>query len=359
MPKDLLYRPELGYKKDYYTEGNINNINSENNTNSNIEESSVSKEEIIDQLLIDINNQISFLPNQLIDIYLPPYIGMKYEYESIKKDYNDNDTDSFPSDDKEENVIDKEVIDKEVIDKDKYPIKDNDKNNDNDKDNDTETGIIVETPNNDDFDQNDIPDDLFDRIDDFYINVEDPISNPAQIIKDSYYVNFLDIYEDYLNKIKVMLTNYIFTTMQTVKQGLKDTSEFLDYATTDLKDKNLSHLTDYIIKSDITIGQVLRLHKKMFNVDETILHIKKIRISKEQALRYNSISEMKQETYLDVDSNILLKESIRVAEKKYEENFYALYKYLNSSVILLDESLKTIIKQDKAKVIINMNEKRD
>lgn len=322
MSKDLLYRPELGYKKDYYTEGNLYD-ETKDQLDSDDEGQSLGKEEIIDELLNEITDQLKFLPDQIVNIYFPPYIGMKYEYEKLKNEYKDSDSNE------------------EDDDKDKKP-------NPPDYDNDDS-----------DVDLGDVPDDLFDRVDDVYIDIIDPVSDPAKIIKDSYYVNFLDIYEDYLNKVKIALTNYIFTTIQTVSQGLKDTSELIDYATIDLNNKNLSHLSDYIIKSDIIVGQTLRLHRKMFNVDETILHIKNIRLSKEQAIRYNSIPEMKQETYLDVDSNVLLKESIRVAEKKYEENFYALYKYLNSSVILLDESLKTIIKQDKAKIIINKNEERD
>lgn len=321
MSKDLLYKPELGYKKDYYTEGNLYD-ETKDQLDSDDEGQSLGKEEIIDELLNGITDQLKFLPDQIVNIYFPPYIGMKYEYEKLKNEYKDSDSNEEDDDNKKPNP----------------PDYDND-------DSDVDLG--------------DVPDDLFDRVDDVYIDIIDPVSDPAKIIKDSYYVNFLDIYEDYLNKVKIALTNYIFTTIQTVSQGLKDTSELIDYATIDLNNKNLSHLSDYIIKSDIIVGQTLRLHRKMFNVDETILHIKNIRLSKEQAIRYNSIPEMKQETYLDVDSNVLLKESIRVAEKKYEENFYALYKYLNSSVILLDESLKTIIKQDKAKIIINKNEERD
>lgn len=321
MSKDLLYKPELGYKKDYYTEGNLYD-ETKDQLDSDDEGQSLGKEEIIDELLNGITDQLKFLPDQIVNIYFPPYIGMKYEYEKLKNEYKDSDFNEEDDDNKKPNP----------------PDYDND-------DSDVDLG--------------DVPDDLFDRVDDVYIDIIDPVSDPAKIIKDSYYVNFLDIYEDYLNKVKIALTNYIFTTIQTVSQGLKDTSELIDYATIDLNNKNLSHLSDYIVKSDIIVGQTLRLHRKMFNVDETILHIKNIRLSKEQAIRYNSIPEMKQETYLDVDSNVLLKESIRVAEKKYEENFYALYKYLNSSVILLDESLKTIIKQDKAKIIINKNEERD
>lgn len=323
MAKDLLYKPELGYKQDYYTEGTLYD-ETKDQLDSDDEGQSLGKEELIDQLLNEIDNQIKFLPDQILNIYFPPYLGMKYEYINLKNEYKDS---SSNNEDDDSNNSNSNYPD--------YTIDDTDNSND------------------------DLFDDLFDRADDVYIDIKDPISDPVQIIKDSYYVNFLDVYQDYLDKVKIAITNYIFTTIQTVSQGIKDNSEILDYSTKDLNNKNLSHLSDYIIKSDIIIGQTMRLHKKMFDVDETILHIKNIRLSKEQALRYNAIPEMKQNIYLDVDSNILLKESIRVAEKKYEENFYSLYKYLNSSVILLDESLKTIIRQDKAKVIINKNEERD
>lgn len=323
MAKDLLYRPELGYKKDYYTEGQIYD-DANQDDGSYGEESSISKQDLVDGLIGELEGKFNFLPDPLINAYLSPYIGMKHEYENIKNGLE------------EDNKKDPDQVDpdpKDPADPPPFEVE-------------PDPGI-------------DPDDDLFDREDDIYIDIVDPKSDPAEIIKDSYYVNFLDIYEDYLNKMNVAISNYIYTTIKTVSQSLKDTSEEVSYATIDLENFNLSHLADYIVKSDITIGQVIRLHEKMFDIDETILHIKNIRISKEQAIRYNKIEEMEETDYLDVDSNVLLKESRRVAEKKYEENFYGLYKYLNSSVILLDESLKTITKQDKAKIIINNNEERD
>lgn len=320
MAKDLLYRPNLGYDKDYYTEGKIPNqdINSEQS-----EIGTITKEEIIKNLINDIENKIKFLPDEIKKIYFPPYYGVKDEYDRVSDEYKEEDN-------KEE--------DDTNIDSDKddpyWEIEDND-NNDND----------LYPP-------------LFDREDDLYIDIYDPLSDPVKIIKDNYYVNFIDIYEDYLNKINVSVTNYIMSTFDTVSHN-KVNGQILDYSTKEIKNSELYHLSDFLIKSDISLSQVLRLHKKLFQIDEIILHVRGIRVSKEQMIRYNTIEEMEQKESLDSTNNIILKESRRVSEKKYEENLYSLYKYLNSSVILLDESLKTITKQNKAIVIINNKEERE
>ena len=75
-------------------------------------------------------------------------------------------------------------------------------------------------------------------------------------------------------------------------------------------------------------------------------------------LRYYSIEEVPQNTELDITSNVILKESQRVAKKKYMNSLYSLYKYLNSSVILMNESLKSLDKQNKAMIQINLKDKK-
>ena len=127
--------------------------------------------------------------------------------------------------------------------------------------------------------------------------------------------------------------------------------------TKNLEDENLSHVTDYLTKSKISLRQQLKLYCKMFDMDETIFHIRSVKVAKEQKKRYNKNTRIKDENALTKSANDLLRESIMVAEKKYEENFYGLYKYLNSSVILFNECTNTTIKQKQALVLINNKER--
>lgn len=316
--KDLLYRPNLEYDKNYYTEGKI-----EKDRNEHIEVSQVTntKEDTIKLIINDIDNKFNFIPEDIINTYFPPFFGMKDEFDRIDKEYNtseDKEETSKPETSKPDNPG------WEIVDPDKG--------------------------------EEDFPS-LFDRADDVYIDITDPFSDPAKVIKESYYIDFVDIYEDYLNKVSVSLSNYVMTTYSSLMtQGLND--DIINYASKDIKNKKLLHLSDYITKSSISIDQMMRLHTKLFQIDEIIFHIRSIRISNDQRIRYNEIEELNQFNSLDQTSNIILKESRRVSEKKYEESLYGLYKYLNSSVILLDESLKTITKQNKAILIINEKEER-
>lgn len=325
MAKDLLYRPSLKYDKNYYTEGNIKDTS----TTENISDTNVfEKKEVIDNLIAKTESKFKFLSDEIKKTYLPPFAVMKDEYKKIEEEYIDNDT------------IYTDPINHDPTDPD--PIK----------------TISIVAPDIEDYPDKDISS-IFDREDDIYVDITDPMSNPVEIIKRTYYVNFLDIYEDYLLKMDASLTKYIMSTMQALSL-ITTKRKLSDYSTTNLKNKDLLHLSDFLIKSDVNLSQTMRLHKKLFNLDEIILHIRSIRITKEQMIRYNNIPEQTQVNFLDVDSNIILKESIRVSEKKYENNLYSLYKHLNSSVILLDESLKTLTKQNKAMIIIsNKNEKEN
>lgn len=323
MSKNLLYRPTLGYDKNYYTEGQLYDQTKDNDELDNIVlEDDIDKESIIQGLMNDLESKIPYLPNEIFNTYFPPYIGMKEEYNKIIEENKNEDKDDDDDDGKNPNPT--------------YPP------------------IIQEDEDDDDGDGPS----MFDRIDDVRFDNDEIIESRADIIKKNYFTDFLDIHEDYLNKITIVIQNYIMTLLQSVADNNFDLNE-PEYSTKNLKNKNLAHLTDFLIKSNITNGQTIRLHKKLFDIDETIIHLKSIRISKEQAVRYNAIEKLEASSMLDKDSNVLLQESKRVAEKKYEENFYSLYKYLNSSVILLDESLKTLARQGKAKIIINNNEERE
>lgn len=316
--KDILYNPKLGYEKKYYTEGQIENKNNTTDRNNDIQ---ISKENNINNKINRLIDEFQFLPDSIINTYLAPFIVMRDEYNRIKGLESKNKNVTPPEKEKKPGGV--------------PPIEIED-------DNDNKPN-----PN--------IPS-LFDRKGDVYIETSDPWAEPVKIIKNSYIINFIDIYEDYLNKLDKAVSNYINNILQALSIS-NAKGQMVSYSTKDIKNSNLYHLSDYITKSNIGLNQNLRLHKKIFQLDETILHIKKIRVSMAQLVRYNEEDEIQQNDFLDVDSNVLLKESRRVAERKYENNLFNLYKYLNSSVILIDGSLKTITKQNKSMMTIEKYEK--
>lgn len=302
------YKPDLDYDKKYDTDGIFSDLNKNNeNDENNIKKDKI---KVISNLQDRFDKLITIIPNYVIDIYIPPYLGMQDEFDRIT------------------GTDDKGVTDPDIID----PDKDDDK---------VLPPFIVEEEDNKD---DDFVPDIFDLGDTEIIKINKGKTDWHKVISEGYKIDFLDIYEDYLTKIIIACENYVYDLFNLVDVN-KMTIINDDFKTDDLKNQNLKHLVDYNHKSNVNLNLNLRLHKKMYSIDETIVHIRSIRLSKEFATRYNVSKPLKKLSNLEIRSNDLLEESRIVAEKKYEENFYNLYKYLNSSVILLGGSLNILKKQ--------------
>lgn len=320
MAKDLLYRPDLSYDKSYYTEGDIYNFNEDQNINSQDHtDHLLNRFENINDLLQEIISKLPAIPTDLLDVFLPPFITVN----DVLKDFinNPNKIPTIPDINDEIKVT---------------PI----------------PGITVDIS---DPESTEIPDDPFGIEDDIYIDIKVQEIPEEDVIEREYVLDLIDILEDYIIKYNNILDKYIANIMTSLY--LSDFNGLKVIATKDLKNEDLSHITDYLTKSKISLRQQLKLYSKMFNMDETIFHIRSVKVVNEQRKRYRTNKKLKDENALTKSANDLLRESILVAEKKYEENFYGLYKYLNSSVILFNECINTTIKQKQALVLINNQER--
>jgi hypothetical protein len=304
MSKDILYTPDLSYKKDYYTDGVFKQQN-ENNELAINDRTLLTKISSINSLQQEVNNNLKLIPNQIKNTYLSPYVVLRKEIDNIIINYEPEENNNM------------------IIDE--------------------------------------VPSDFFSKDTDIYIDIKDPYAEKSNIIQEQYKIDFLDVYKDYLEKLNINVQNYIYSSLSAINisRTLSDLPDLNDYSTKALNNKDLYHLSDYLIKSNIRLEQMLRLHEKLFDIDSAILHVRGIKIAEKSIERYYNIERQKEDNELGMTSNILLEESKRIADKKYKENFLALYKYLNSSVILMNESLQTLLKENKSAMAINIYEVRE
>lgn len=320
MAKDLLYRPDLSYDKNYYTEGNIYDFNEEQNINSQDSTDNLyDRLDNINDMLQEIISKLPVIPTDLLDVFLPSFIIVN----DVLKDFIDNPDKKLPTPSDDNNI---EIIPRP---------------------------IIIGDPS--DPELIDVPEDPFGIEEDVYINIENTEIPEVDIIEREYVLDLIDVLQDYIIKYNNVLDKYIANVMTSL--SLSDFSSLKVIATKNLKNDDLSHVTDYLTKSKIALRQKLKLYSKMFDMDETIFHIRSVKVVNEQRKRYRTNKKIKDENALTKSANDLLRESILVAEKKYEENFYGLYKYLNSSVILFNECTNVVIKQKQALVLINNQER--
>ena len=325
MAEDMLYKPNLTYSKNYYTEGNLyDNSSNFDDSSSSITNKPADKIDRLEELRNEILNKLPMMPEDIVDAFLPPF----YIINGIVQDLQNN-KDNLPT------LPDKEESEVVVI-----------PGSDDDSDNDNESNLGK------------VPDNPFDiEKEDGFINIKIE-EVPKDIELEVEYISELtDIIKDYLEKYNAVYDNDINGALSFY--SLSNHKDIKNIETKDLiKNTNLSHVSDFVTKSNILVEQKVRLANKMFDLDETIFHIRATKVANELRKRYYSNEKMEDKDILTKGANDLLKESRIISQKKYEENFYALYKYLNSSVIIFNECIGAVVKQRRALITLN-NEERE
>ena len=323
MAEDMLYKPNLTYSKNYYTEGNLyDNSSNFDDSSSSITNKPADKIDRLEELRNEILNKLPMMPEDIVDAFLPPF----YIINGIVQDLQNN-KDNLPT------LPDKEESEVVVI-----------PGSDDDSDNESNLGKV--------------PDNPFDiEKEDGFINIKIE-EVPKDIELEVEYISDLtDIIKDYLEKYNAVYDTYINGALSFY--SLSNHKDIKNIETKDLtKNTNLSHISDFVTKSNISVKQKVRLANKMFDLDETIFHIRATKVANELRKRYYSNEKLEDKNILTKGANDLLKESRIISQKKYEENFYALYKYLNSSVIIFNECIGAVVKQKRALITLN-NEERE
>lgn len=323
MAKDLLYQPSLGYKKTYYTEGDLLDIASIEEESSSLDTSNPleDKIDIITDTMNKIDNMLPVIPESFINVFLPPYLITKDVINKIESDILPN-VQINPIPEREEPKWNTQV--------------------DN---------------NSTSIESGDVSSDPFGTLPDPVITPNDitVTLDPIKEQENKYIEDLEDIVIDYTKSLCNALESYFQSVLTYHSQS--EVTGLSNITTKKLTNKKISHVSDYLTKSSITLNQKMKLYNKMYTIDQSIYHYRAIKISNEQIKRYKGNKKVKNKNTVSKIGNAILKESIMVAEKKYKENFYSLYKYLNSSVILLDECMNVAAKQMSALILLN-NEER-
>lgn len=314
----ILYRPKLGIQKNYNTDGQIQPIRDYQEVV--IEEGKV-------EHLIDVANQIlalkdisSQLPSELQPIVKTMINTLEFIFIQIDPDYIPGEIGEDGSTTEEDADISitapEDDADEEMPEEDKWLYSD------------VVPNVVIKT----------IPQDKI------------------KLINKVYCGTLLEITKDYISVFKNTTTQYFMDIAMLMKEHKKSGISFAEkrytYKTTDIKNANLHHISDFIVKSQIIRNQKQRLMNKLISEEESLNKITACELARELSIRYEKEQLKENKTYKDLFNNMSLKESRLQYEQKMDNNLYELYKYLNSSVILLDECLRLYIREAQAKSIL-------
>lgn len=305
---DIMYRPELDYDKSYDTIGFIDEY--EENTED------ISSPAVIDELkdkINGVNALIQLLPSDIQEIAKKPLEALQHVIGDI-----DTDPEKLPS---IEEIITYNPIKENVLD-----------------------DSIPNSPFRDEEDP---------------INIEISTNNKTDIIKKEYEYDLVSIIDDYIDKLDKALNDYLQNMLTLITGESTDLfSKLLNKynINTSTISTNYKHLSDLIIRSQISRNMKAKMYNKLFNIDKTITHIRMCKVGVQQRLRYYEASYSTKKSLDDTVGNKFLEASRKQYDQKYNENFINLYKYLNSSVMVLTECMNQFINEAHAKIILHKKE---
>ncbi|MED1125319.1 C40 family peptidase [Bacillus atrophaeus] len=321
--KDLFYRPDLKPKRDYMSDAELEALEEElpdEPTDGGDEDPSFDPLEDLKKKIDEIISVIDILPDDIEEAMLPSLRRIRRNIYDIKP----------PS---------------------KWPGSGGDSDNVPPRD-----GLEVRPPS--DTDGGDggrrIPS-ILPKNEAIPVIVKPPA--PLRVVmEDTFQIDKTEIYRDFVHKFRLVLEKYMRELLYVADRGgFPNYSDlFYNYhvPARELPD-DYKHIGDGIIRNQIQRGQKAKFFKKMYNIDQTIYHLRANKSAHELRLRYYESKYQKSKTYLETQGNDLLRGSRIQYDQKYQQNMYNFYKYLNSAVILVDEVLQTFMTEAKGKAILN------
>lgn len=329
MPYKISYRPKLDYTKNYDTNGNIADVEKKITEEPVAINPNSSKLKDISTSFSNISYAIEMLPQDLSEAISTPIAGAKYIFDSITT----NDYDPTFNDEDAIGIYD--------IPEETKPTTNTSDTTTTDTES-SETSTTINVP------------DQFSIITDIIYNTKIP--NPTDKFSNAYAVDIVDIINDYTLKVETSISDYAVKISHILKECPKATVKTLNSTyskkTDTISDPGLWHVSDALIKSQILKDQKIRAYKKLFNIRKTVFNLKACKLASEMQKRYAETRYKEQSSLIALNSNLLLDESRLTYDKKYKENLKNLYKYLNSSVILINECLQMQVKEAQSKAML-------
>ena len=298
--KLLSYNPSISYEKDFYSE-----------------KEKFIKEISIDENTIKDNDKLGNFDNVVNEINIS-VIGLNDDIKDLIAGVLDPIIDFI--EDNKDYLEDIEFEDKE--------------------DNDQEDS----TPEYDDTPEDDV---IFIPI----VNIIDNDEDKKDSIKKTYKDNLIDLFDNFFIKFKSVLDNYWINTGALLIGKPSDYKKFImsDIPQSFTVEREKQHMLDLAMRSQIHRKSKASFAAKICPVDETLVHLRSLKMVTDLMIRYLDSDIEDRTTEYGSSSKTMLDACIVNYNNKYNYTYKNTYKYLNSSVELIDEVLQLMIQEGKTK----------
>ena len=187
--------------------------------------------------------------------------------------------------------------------------------------------------------------------------------HPKDIIDKEFIKNVADLYSYYSNRLKDILFHYHSEVITAIFAKKRDADGNLSNKTvndvnfifssirdnSNQVDEDSKHLFDAGISMNERAALKLNFISNAFPVEQTLYHLKNFKAVYLLRKRYAEIDDVDGSNKIDSMSNNILKGMKLSYDQKYDVAYMNLYKYLNSSLDILEDALNTDLAGIRAK----------
>lgn len=180
-------------------------------------------------------------------------------------------------------------------------------------------------------------------------------NNVQKAIENSYIKNVTDLLHIYLEELDGTLSRFWFNSLTQYYNNMNNDSHVMEKDLTMKRSEiknGYNHMVEFCRKNEISKHVKSDFSLKLFNYRETITHLKGFKVAYEFKQRYSQSEFKSNGDKTDSFSDNILEGMMNSADMKYDKAFERAYKYLLSSVDVLDDVLKSFMQEIKSKDIM-------
>ena len=194
-------------------------------------------------------------------------------------------------------------------------------------------------------------DDLFRPATDRRIEYE--VIDEVEKMKMEYTKNLAEVIHHYTSNLKDLILEFFMNKISALSSATDE--QDISFIINEITENNCStsdqlrHLMDSALRNEVISTNKLHFSLNTFSLESTLYHLKNFNAVQELRLRYAEIEKLEDNEMVDSTSNNILNGVRDMYDKKYDLAYNNLYKYLNGSLNILKDCLRTMEASTKSR----------
>lgn len=183
--------------------------------------------------------------------------------------------------------------------------------------------------------------------------IEYEVIDEVEKMKMEYIKNLAEVIHHYTSNLKDLILEFFMNKMSALCSATD--AQDISFIVNEITENNCStsdqlrHLMDSALRNEVISTNKLHFSLNTFSLESTLYHLKNFNAVQELRLRYAEIEKLENNEMVDSTSNNILNGVRDMYDKKYDLAYINLYKYLNGSLNILEDCLRTMETSTKSK----------